>query len=80
LWFSVSRAPGPPGVFSFPGPGAMWRIVGVDKVTMKLVEVTTADNPAEKRIILREERHNYDDLRAVPLRMPMCGQRAQVTA
>jgi hypothetical protein len=58
----------------------MWRIVGVDKVTMKLVEVTTADNPAEKRIILREERHNYDDLRAVPLRMPMCGQRAQVTA
>jgi hypothetical protein len=49
----------------------MWRIIGVDKVTMKVVEVTTADNPAERRMILREERRNYDDLRAVPLRMPM---------
>jgi hypothetical protein len=48
----------------------MWRIVGVDKVTLKTVEVTTADNPAEKEIVLRQEKHNYDDLRAVPLRMP----------
>ena len=59
---------------------AIWRIIGTDKVTMKVVEVTVADNPAEKEIILREERRNYDDLRAVPLWMPMAGRRAQVTA
>ena len=47
----------------------MWTIVGVDKVTGKLVEVTTADNPAEKEIILRQEARNYDDLRAIPLRV-----------
>lgn len=58
----------------------MWRIVGTDKITKRLVEVTVADNPAERRMILREERHNYDDLRAMPLRMSMFGQRAQVTA
>ena len=58
----------------------MWRIVGTDKVTMKVVEITIADNPAERRMILREERRNYDDLRAVPLRMPLAGRRAQVTA
>jgi hypothetical protein len=69
----------PAGLFLW-GRTAIWRIVGIDKVTNKLVEITIADNPAERRMILREERHNYDDLRAVPLRMPVCGQRAQVTA
>lgn len=60
----------------------MWTIVGVDKVTGKLVEVTTADNPAEKEIILRQEARNYDDLRAVPLRALSYGSRMrmQVTA
>ena len=51
----------------------MWRIVGIDRITKKLVEVTTADNPAEKRIILRQEARHYDDLRAVGLRTPMTG-------
>jgi len=58
----------------------MWRIIATDKITGKIVEVTIADNPAERRMILREERHNYDDLRAVPLRMPMFEQRAQAGA
>ncbi len=62
------------------GQGAMWRIVGIDRITKKLVEVTTADNPAEKRIILRQEARNYDDLRAVSLRMPMVERRAQASA
>ena len=47
----------------------MWRIIGTDKVTMRVVEVTVADNPAERRMILREERKNYYDLRAIPLRV-----------
>jgi hypothetical protein len=55
----------------------MWRIVGTDKVTKRLVEVTVADNPAERRMILREERHNYDDVRAVSIRMPMFERRVQ---
>jgi hypothetical protein len=53
----------------------MWRIVGVDRITKKLVEVATADNPAEKTIILRQEAKNYDDLRAVSMRLPMEGGR-----
>jgi len=53
----------------------MWKIVGYDKVTGKLVEVTTADNPAEKTIILRQEAGNYDDLRAVSLRTQSFGRR-----
>ena len=53
----------------------MFRIVGVDKVTNRLVDVAIADNDAEKRMILREEHHNYDDLRAVPMRMLMFGHR-----
>ena len=53
----------------------MWRIIGTDRITKKLVEVTTADNPAEREIILRQEAKNYDDLRAVSLRLPMEGQR-----
>jgi hypothetical protein len=57
----------------------MCRIIATDKITGKIVEVTVADNPAERRMILREERHNYDGLRAVPLRMPMFGQRAQAS-
>ena len=47
----------------------MYRIIGTDKVTMRLVDVTIADNDAEKRMILREERKNYYNLRAIPLRM-----------
>jgi hypothetical protein len=58
----------------------MWRIVATDKITGRTVELAIADNPAERRMILREERRNYDDLRAVPLRMPLAGRRAQVTA
>ena len=56
----------------------MWRIVATDKITGRTVELAIADNPAERRMILREERRNYDDLRAVPLRIPIFGQRAQV--
>lgn len=41
---------------------------------MKVVEVATADNLAERRMILREEHHNYDDLRAVPIRMAYNGR------
>ena len=60
----------------------MWTIIGYDKVTGKLVEVTTADNPAEKEIILRQEARNYDDLRAVSLRAlpPGARMRMQATA
>lgn len=47
----------------------IYRIVGVDKITNRLVDVAIADNDAEKRMILREERRNYYDLRAIPLRM-----------
>jgi hypothetical protein len=43
----------------------MWSIVGVDKVTGKLVEVATATNATEKARILSEERLNYFQLRAV---------------
>ena len=67
----VSRPRNPRGFFIW--SEAMWTIIGVDKVTGKLVEVTTADNPAEKEIILRQEARNYDDVRAVPLRTPMTG-------
>jgi hypothetical protein len=58
----------------------MWRIIGTDKVTLKLVEVTTADNPAEKEIILRQEARNYDDLRAVSLRALLPGARMRMQA
>jgi hypothetical protein len=47
----------------------MWRIIATDKITGRIVEVAVADNPAEKEIILRQEARNYDDLRAIPLRM-----------
>jgi hypothetical protein len=57
----------------------MWRIIANDKITGKLVELAIADNPAERRMILREEARNYDDLRAVPLRMPMFEHRARVS-
>ena len=56
----------------------MWTIIGYDKVTGKLVEVTTADNPAEKEIILRQEARNYDDLRAVSLRALPSGARMRM--
>jgi hypothetical protein len=59
---------------------AIWRIIGTDKVTLKLVEVTTADNPAEKEIILRQEARNYDDLRAVSLRALPPGARIRMQA
>jgi hypothetical protein len=55
---------------------AIWRIVGVDRITKKVVEVATADNPMEKEMILRQEARNYDDLRAVSLRMP-AGERRE---
>jgi hypothetical protein len=58
----------------------MWTIIGYDKVTGKLVEVTTADNPAEKEIILRQEARNYDDLRAVSLRALPPGSRIRMQA
>jgi hypothetical protein len=58
----------------------MWRIVGIDRITKKLVEVTTADNPAEKEIILRQEARNYDDLRAVSLRALPPGARIRMQA
>ncbi len=49
----------------------MWRVIGVDRRTGKLVEVSTADNFAEKEMILREEARNYDDLRAVSMGAPI---------
>ncbi|MCL5883994.1 MAG: hypothetical protein M1377_01335 [Deltaproteobacteria bacterium] len=49
--------------------GTIFRIIGTDKVTNRLVDVAIADNDTEKRMILREERKNYYDLRAIPLRM-----------
>jgi hypothetical protein len=57
----------------------MWRIIANDKITGRTIELAIADNPAERRMILRQERHNYDDLRAVPLRMPMFEHRARVS-
>lgn len=48
----------------------MWRIVGKDKKTGKVVEITVADNEAERKIILREEIHNYHDVRAVGMNVP----------
>jgi len=43
----------------------MWSIVGVDKITGKLVDVATATNETERERILSEERRNYFRLRAV---------------
>jgi hypothetical protein len=43
----------------------MWIIVGEDRKTGKTVEVATADNETEKKMILQEEARNYKDLRAV---------------
>lgn len=57
----------------------MWRIIGDDKVTGELVEIATADNPAEKKMILRQEAGNYDDVRAVSLRAPMEAGRTRRT-
>jgi hypothetical protein len=75
---TIPTAPPPRGFFIW--RSVIWRIIGTDKVTMKVVEITVADNPAERRMILREERRNYDDLRAVPLRMPMFGHTARASA
>lgn len=47
----------------------MWRIMGVDKVTGREVEVAIATNEAERKEILRQERGNYLDLRAVRVRV-----------
>jgi len=58
----------------------MWRIIANDKITGKLVELAIADNPAERRMILREEARNYDDLRAVPLRVATFRHREQASA
>ena len=51
----------------------MWRIVGVDKITKKTVDIATADNIAEKRIIMRQEYKNYDCLNAVRINMSAWG-------
>lgn len=53
----------------------MWRIVGEDKTTGKTVEITTADNPTEKVMILREEARNYRNVRAVGMSVPLEGRR-----
>jgi len=53
----------------------MWRILGIDKMTKRLVEVTVADNPQEKTIILRQEENNYDCVWAVRIRLPLLTHR-----
>ena len=57
----------------------MWRIIGVDKFTKRVVDVAIADNAAEKRIILREERCNYEFIWSVPIRLPW-GKNVMMTA
>jgi hypothetical protein len=47
----------------------MWAIVGISRVTFKLVDVAVATCEAERKRILREEAENYFDLRAVRVRM-----------
>jgi len=40
----------------------MWLVSGVDKITLKRVRICIADNVAELRMILRQERKNYFDM------------------
>jgi hypothetical protein len=47
----------------------MWTIVGIDRITLRLIEVSIATNETERRTILREEQKNYFDLRATRVRM-----------
>ena len=37
----------------------MWKIIGICFKTGKKVDVATADNESERRMILREEVNNY---------------------
>jgi len=46
----------------------MWRIMGVDKITKRVVNVAVADNVVEKGIMLKQERRNYEFVWAVPIR------------
>ena len=43
----------------------MWKIIGICLKTGKRVEVATAENDAERRLILQQERRNYRDLVSV---------------
>jgi hypothetical protein len=47
----------------------MYQIVGIDKITGELVDVTKADNATEKDIILRQEAKNYDGVWATHYRI-----------
>ena len=47
----------------------MWKIIGICLKTGKRVEVATAENPAEREMILREERKNYRRLFSVRIAM-----------
>lgn len=49
--------------------GGMWQIFGVDKITKRVVDVAVADNATEKRIILNQERYNYEPIWSVPIRL-----------
>ena len=40
----------------------MWIVTGLDKATLKRVRICIADNIAELRMILRQERRNYFDM------------------
>ena len=43
----------------------MWKIIGICLKAGKRVEVATAENDAERRLILQQERRNYRDLVSV---------------
>lgn len=43
----------------------MWEIFGIDLKTGKRVKVATAENNAERQLILQQERCNYRELVSV---------------
>ncbi len=47
----------------------MWKIIGICLKTGRRVEVATAENDAERRLILQQERRNYKDLVSVRIAM-----------
>lgn len=47
----------------------MWKIIGICLKTGLRVEVATAENDAERRLILQQERRNYRDLVSVRIAM-----------
>ena len=57
----VEQSPGPS---LFGGP-AMWKIIGICLKTGKRVEVATAENDTERRLILQQEARNYRALVSV---------------